>query len=46
MFKHKLLIMLNTAESIKENKTIKDIKKENSDIDGKLKAKKPFLNWN
>ena len=46
MFKHKLLIMLNTPESIKENKTIKDIKKENSDIDGKLKDKKPFLNWN
>ena len=43
MSKNKLLSILNAPKPIKKNKTIKDIRKENSNIDEILKDIKPFL---
>ena len=43
MSKNKWLNMLSTSEPIKENKTTKDIRKENSNIDDILKDTKPLL---
>ena len=43
MSKDKLLSICNAPESIKENETIKDIRKENSNIDDILKDIKPLF---
>ena len=43
MSKDKLLSMLNTPEPTKESKDIKDIRKENSNINEILKDMKPLF---